>query len=145
MAYQINDSTVSQTVSAFRLGNAQLGNRDIMMQTLRPDIAEIDGRMIKCPGCFDKSGIHEKNDETHMVIDCGEINQYRKLMMVTSNQSLEQYIKQKKDEGFTSSTEILKQFLGEDKTRERSDFYRRGRILEDLRDIYISSWKEKSA
>ena len=78
---------------------------------------------------------------THAIIDCLQLKGYRDIMILSDNESLTSYIERKRTEGFTRSSDILKQFLGEDGAKTSFEFNSCAMILENMRDFYISSWK----
>ena len=112
----LTNSEASSTLSQFRLGNAELGNRDSPPVTI-------------CPAC--KNG---QNTESHLVFECRAMDHLKAMMP----EIMAEFESRNSNVQLTSNDERLKKFLGGDwpttKTLEE-----RGKYLSILKQKLVES------
>ena len=134
----VTDSYESSVLAAFRLGNAQLGNKDTYGVEIRPDLVDGTGRLTECPSCRDK-GIACINNEVHMFIECQSLHDVRETIGVDKKRTLGEFIREEQRKG-KSNEEVFKAFLQGGDKDEPYEFAKRGQILSNMRDVFRASW-----
>lgn len=117
-----------------------LGNKDNFASDVRPDLVDTEGKLSDCPACAIK-GEKNSNNEHHFSIQCPQLDIFRETMGLTRTTTFNDYIRDKRNEGLEDE-EILRHFLGQDGASSTAELNKRGAILENLKQIFVSLWLE---
>ena len=112
----LTNSEASSTLTQFRFGNAELGNRDSPPVTI-------------CPAC--KNG---QNTESHLVFECKEMDHLKAMMP----EVMAEFEARNSNEQLTSNDERLKKFLGGDFATTKT-LEERGKYLSILKQKLVES------
>ena len=129
----IRDWSWSRIITAFRAGNAGLGNRDGHYRNMA--VFMENGRIVACPLC---NG--QPYNEVHVLAQCVELERARRDIRVdgmTLRGKLERY---RRELGETDDVEICRYFVGQDLDLSIKDMKEHGSALLELMDAFFLSW-----
>ena len=133
----VEEGRWSKTLSKFRCMNAGLGNRNVYYKNYAAFIEK--GRVAYCPLCLDG-----RNDETHLVTECEEMESARRTIFLSPTCTLKLCLSQIQEKyNPESNAGLLRLFLGQEKNLCRLNYLRRGMALSELVDHFFFKWSEK--
>ena len=92
------------------------------------------GRIVNCPVCY-AQGI----DMVHVIVDCRGLDEFQEKSDVGPNCSLNKFIQDADSD--TTSVEKARRVLNDGMTNPE-DYRRRGRLMFDMRELWLKSWME---
>ena len=132
------DEKWSRAISMFLGGNAELGNRDSDLGLMDPDCANENGVMVECGLCGFGSP-----SESHVLVECEGLSDEREEKFTLDGLCLEDFFDNKRTEGLDTCMLLLKDFLDVEGL-SKHDMKVRGRMLIEVREMYLSKWKKLS-